>query len=91
MPSIRLVAPNKQRNWDVGVRIGAALRRHQQFEQNNHTKDTHSNLRPHLRRAHWHTYKTGVGRSESILKWLSPIPVNIDDIDALPSTVRKVA
>lgn len=30
---------------------------------------------PHLRRAHWHTYKVGPGRQQSVVKWLHPVLV----------------
>ena len=42
------------------------------------------------RRAHWHTYLVGPGRRERRLKWLLPIPVNVDDPDALPVTIKPV-
>jgi hypothetical protein len=30
----------------------------------------------HVRRAHFHTYRTGVGRTQRMVKWLAPITVN---------------
>lgn len=32
--------------------------------------------RPHMRRAHWHHYRTGVGRANLILKWLPPMMIH---------------
>lgn len=90
----RLFAADKPTAWDVGVRLGAALRR--AF----HASDTgqsevgpetgRSRPRAHVRRAHWHTFLAGAGRAERRLKWLPPIPVNVEDVDGLPATVRPV-
>lgn len=32
--------------------------------------------RPHMRRAHFHTYRVGEGRRDRRVKWLAPIPIN---------------
>ena len=32
----------------------------------------HGTVRPHIRRAHWHTFLMGAGREKRILKWLPP-------------------
>jgi hypothetical protein len=85
----RLFAPDKMRAWDVGARIGAALRRGSSAVREG-GDGTHASPRPHVRRAHWHTYLVGPGRSERRLKWLPPIPVNVDDPDALPVTIQPV-
>lgn len=77
------------RIWDVGVRIGAALRTAYKAEGKN-TGEEHAGPRAHIRRAHWHTYLTGIGRSKRILKWLPPISVNVESIDDLPATIRTV-
>lgn len=37
-------------------------------------------VRPHIRRAHWHTYLTGTGREKRILKWILPILVKSADL-----------
>jgi hypothetical protein len=87
----RFFPPNKPRVWEVGFRIGSALRQAQISSEQisgQSISDRHS-PRPHIRRAHWHTYLTGAGRSERILKWLPPIPINLDNGDIVP-TIRKV-
>lgn len=84
----RLFAPDKTRQWDVGVRLGAALRRGQSAAHEP-GDSTHASPRPHVRRAHWHTYLVGPGRNERRLQWLPPIPVNVDDPDALPATIKR--
>jgi hypothetical protein len=37
---------------------------------------THRSPVAHVRRAHFHTYRTGPGRTERVVKWLAPIPIN---------------
>ena len=87
----RLFPPDRPTTWDVGVRIGAALRRAYHAQQI-HLGGTHASPRPHIRRAHWATYWIGKKSSPqtSVLKWLPPIAVNLDDLDALPATIRPV-
>jgi len=89
----KLFPPDKPRVWDVGSRIGAALRSaylaEQTEQQTGLTETGRQSPRPHIRRSHWHTYRTGEGRANSILRWLPPIPVKIEDGDIVP-TVRKI-
>ncbi|MEI6336801.1 MAG: hypothetical protein WCS87_19765 [Methylococcaceae bacterium] len=88
----QIVAPAKSRNLNVGVRIGAALRHAQQvIRPVNHTGGTHAQPIPHVRTSHWHIYKTGKGRINSILKWLPPILVNVSDVDKMPVVLKKAA
>lgn len=63
--------------FDVGVRIGAALRRSTSAPHAAGTgTGTGSAKRPHTRRGHWHHYWTGSPKDESarklILKWTAP-------------------
>lgn len=86
----RLFAADGPRTWAVGVRLGAALRAAY------HARETAreglgASPRPHVRRAHWHTYLIGEGRSERVLRWLPPIPVNVTDPAQLPAVVRRVS
>ncbi len=87
----RLFPPDKPNTWDVGVRLGAALRRayHQAETDPN---GTHAGPRPHIRRAHWHSFWTGPrdGERKLTVKWLPPISVNLDDPDDLPTTLRPI-
>ncbi len=46
--------------------------------------------RPHIRRAHFHLYWTGPGRTVPRMKWLAPIPINATGQDAEKSTVVGV-
>ena len=79
--------------WDVGVRIGAAIRRtHEREASERDAAGQRSRPRPHIRRAHWATYWTGPrsGEQTAVLRWLPPIPVNVDDVETLPATVHQV-
>ena len=71
------------------MRLGAALRAAY------HARETApegagASVRPHVRRAHWHTYRIGEGRAERVLRWLPPIPVNVTDVGELPAVIRRV-
>lgn len=89
----RLFPAQKQKVWDVGVRMGAGLRRayqHQQAQPEGESESVGGAKRPHIRRAHWHTYWKGSGDDKrSELKWLPPIAVKLEDED-LPAVVRVV-
>lgn len=81
--------------WQVGYRVGAALRR-------GYTPDVspevdaaaalnHAAPRPHIRRAHWHAYWTGPrpGPRQIILKWLPPVPIGAGALIATIHPVEK--
>ena len=92
-------APTSPKQWDVGFRLGPALRNHLPVQG----LATHGNppcarqgfsMRPHVRRAHWHHFWTGSTRDQSRrelkLKWLHPILVNVEDPEDLIPTIRNV-
>lgn len=87
----RLFPAQGLRTWDVGTRIGAALRAAYQAEQTG-TGGERAGPRPHVRRAHWHTILSGPRDAERRreLRWMPPIPVGITDTDAMPTVVRPV-
>jgi hypothetical protein len=87
-------AANAPTVWDTGYAIGPALRAALERERTAPTADgTHASPRPHIRRAHWHTYWTGPHtepeRRKAALRWLPPIPVAVERGE-LPVTVRPV-
>lgn len=93
-------AAEKPTTWDVGVRMGSALRRAYQAEQVG-LAGQHAGPRPHIRRAHWHGFRSGprvrpdgseIVASERAfdLRWMPPIAVNVADIDTLPATIRTI-
>ena len=93
-----VIVPENARYWDVGARIGAALRKARQdadvstepagTEPTGHERQR---PRPHWRRAHWHMFWTGPldGERTHRLKWLPPIAVGIDG-HALPAAIHPV-
>lgn len=91
---LRLFPPNRPTTWDVGVRMGAAIRKAKIAIESEDRGGTHASPRPHVRRAHWHTYWTGPRKDpqkrKPILKWLSPILVNVEDGADMPVTIRQV-
>jgi len=96
---LRYFPPEKPAEWNVGVRIGAALR----LSQSAHEKGFDDPLgagrsrpRPHVRRAHWHGYWRGPRDPERVderhyeLRWIPPLAINVDNYELLPATIRPV-
>ncbi len=90
----RAFPPDQARTWNVGTRLGAALRAaYQRIETQKDQaggSDHRARPRPHIRRAHWHTYLVGEGRAARRVRWLPPVPVALDDVTLLPTTIRPV-
>lgn len=77
--------------WSVGERIGAALRRYKyEYENNGDGSSTGQRKRPHIRKAHWHNFRTGTGKKNLVCKWLPPVPVGWAWDDELPVVNRPV-
>jgi hypothetical protein len=92
---MRLFPPDRPTPWEVGYRLGAALRQAWAAQQTTvESSGTHASPRAHIRRAHWHSYWVGAkglpDARSAVLKWLPPIPVNVQDPEDLVSTVRDV-
>jgi hypothetical protein len=95
----RLFPPQKVTVWDVGVRMGAALRLARETVEKS-TSETvredegqkRASPRPHVRRAHWHGYWTGPRDRERkfILHWISPVLVSGKTDSDMPVTIRPV-
>lgn len=86
--------PAGTRVWTVGERMGAALRRARSAErQEGAPQGERSAPRGHVRRAHWHTFLTGPRDQERrrVLRWLPPIPVNLDTDTERPAVTHRVA
>jgi hypothetical protein len=92
---IRNFQASKVRPWEVGFRIGAEIRA---FEERSHesamSTGTGSSMRPHVRRAHWHSFWTGPRdqpqERRKKVRWLPPTPVNVTSSDDLVPTMHKV-
>jgi hypothetical protein len=89
----RMFQAEKPTAWDVGVRLGAALRRAYQAEQTRSPSEgTRPGPKPHIRRAHWHGFWSGPleGQRRFGLRWLPPTAVNVESPDELPAVLRPV-
>lgn len=80
------------REWDVGLRLGAALQSaKERLEVAEGVTGSGTPVRPHVRRAHWHSYWIGKRGEQTIsLRWLPPIPVNVVDAEKLPAVLHPV-
>lgn len=85
-------APKPAKMHPVGFRMGAAiadsLRRAEERKASG--VPTGRTLAPHIRSAHLHLYRVGPGRSEVELKWLDPVPVNVDKDDGTTVTLHPM-
>lgn len=91
-------------SWDVGTRLGAALRKataQAASDPGGASEPTGRHVRGHIRRAHWHTFVTGPRKHADgsvvdpsdrprSLRWLPPLPINLDTYETLPSVIRPV-
>lgn len=89
----RSFPPNAPSVWEVGLRIGAAIRAALASWDGANEGGSHATPRPHLRRAHWHTYWTGKTASpqdrKMVVKWLLPILVGTNPGES-PAVVHPV-
>lgn len=107
-------APADPQAWNVGIRIGAALKKAAASSvasptattvdslsesPDNPSSDDHGIEQPgrarpraHIRSAHWTTYWTGPrsGRQTPILRWIPPLPINMNWKDPMPAVVHAV-
>lgn len=62
---------------EAGYHVGAALRaaRRTDTAPTSPTGASTRTVRPHLRRAHLHTFRCGPGRRDRIIRWLPPLAV----------------
>lgn len=92
----RYFPPNNARTWDVGVRIGAAIRQaalRPKLSTIGADGDGHASPRAHVRCAHWHHYWVGprkLADQKRELKWIHSVLVNVDDPDLLPMVIQPV-
>ena len=83
---LKVFAAGSNTSWQVGFRIGAALRGIHDRETNSENTEPsgrlHTSPKRHIRRAHWHSYWMGPrkGPRQIVLKWLPPIPIGTGDL-----------
>ncbi|MBF0108709.1 MAG: hypothetical protein HQL76_06000 [Magnetococcales bacterium] len=73
---MRLFPPDQPKIWEVGTKIGEALR--SASPHGEPKGGSHAQPKAHIRRAHWHTYWVGREGTEGrrrILKWVHPMLV----------------
>jgi hypothetical protein len=92
----RIIPPKDVIGWPVGVRLGAVFRKTNEPSDQGCVADetgTPHIVRPHIRRAHWHTYWLGPkGSQKPSLRWLSPILVGTPAAgETVPTVVRPVS
>lgn len=71
---------------EFGYRVGPRLGQARKSYPVGAAGTTGRKMAPHVRRAHFHTYLTGPGRTVPTVRWLAPIPINVDS-DAKKTTV----
>lgn len=97
----RLFAADGPAEYDLGVRLGSALRRAYELRDQQRETGAGSSPAPHVRRQHWHSYWSGPKidaggaaipqpQRKLDIRWMPPIAVNVEDYDAMPATVRPV-
>jgi hypothetical protein len=73
----------RRMGWRLGSVIADSVRRASASARG---AGTGASRAPHMRAPHLHTYLVGPGRQEIDIKWLDPIPVNMDKDDGTTIT-----
>jgi hypothetical protein len=77
----RLYPPDQPKIWSIGERLGRAIRDATTAER--HATGDRQGPRPHVRRAHWHSFWRGPRADpltrKLVLKWIPPIAVAMAD------------
>ena len=86
---IRYFDAEKTSNYEVGYRIGRFIREYKKSEKTESMSGGKSKS-PHIRKAHFHLYWTGKGREIPLIKWLPPIPINIENEDDMLVSIKNI-
>lgn len=101
---MRVFDPATPKTWDVGVRMGSAIRAATAEAERAGGPGSGGSVRPHMRRQHWHGFRVGKRKDESgapiapekrdlVVRFIPSIPVNMPEgmlPDDLPAVIRKV-
>lgn len=83
----RFFPPEQPTIWEVGFRIGKALEAARELQTDETSGGTHGSPKPHIRRAHWHSFWKGPIKEPTkrhlVVYWLPPIAVGIKELDEL--------
>jgi hypothetical protein len=87
----RLFPASQPTTWEVGYRLGSALRLAAVQPSADHPLPSGEGgkRRAHIRRAHWHLFWTGKGRTIPRVRWLHPILVAAERGEIIP-TIHRV-
>lgn len=91
--------PFNLRQWEVGYRLGcdyikskgnnSAIKDVNLLQSIEKMQERGTSPKPHIRRAHWHHYWVGEGKTKLILKWIEPVWVNGSE-DEIIATGHRV-
>ena len=77
--------------WRIGAALEAAEQRESgELRERLPSAPTGVPRKPHIRRAHWHLFWAGKGRTEPRVHWLPPIVVNVAGLSEPAVTVHPV-
>jgi len=87
---MRIFPPDHPSRWEVGYRLGAALRNAVSEHEPSESTGSHASPRPLVLGARWHVLRAGkrdqADASSMTLEWLPPIPVDVTGVDDLKTT-----
>jgi hypothetical protein len=94
---MKMFPPSAPTIWECGFRIGGVIRKARQGKGKDRG-GTHASPRPHIRKAHWHSFWTGEKATAAkprterklVLRWLPPTPVNVSEELGVVPTIWKV-
>lgn len=78
------------RKWDVGVRYTTERKKRREEMHSAGTGKGRRSPRPHIRKAHWQSYRVGPGRKGQKVLWIAPTMVGIKQSEQLPVVVREM-